>query len=422
MKVLLLSYYFPPLGLGGTQRMAKFAKYLPEFGWQPTVVTVKDIYYWARDESLLDDLHDIRIIRTESLDPQRLLFRLKKKTTTPSDKVDGSGGRPSALMQFINQKLLAFFCVPDSKVLWNPLAWREIKRLLGRESFDAVISSGPPFSTHLLAARVSKKYGLKWVADFRDDWAGGHVVHEPTSLHRWLNHTYQQRVVRQADAIIAVSPGIGDDLVRNTPDAGYHLITNGYDPDDYPVPSARDGYFYIVYCGVISKFSEPEVLFKALQMLQHQRPDIYARLRVTFVGQDVTGKLVEYADQYGVGECIALTGFMPHDRALQYVVDADALLLIATGTPKDTFIPGKTFEYLGARKPVLCISNVADTSAMLRQYSAARIVEPNDPKGVYRALTDMVQSPVGPNENDHDFIEQFNRKQQTRKLGKILNE
>ena len=124
-KLLILTYYFPPLGLGGTQRVAKFVKYLPQFGWRPTVVTVKPIAYWALDESLMQDVKEARIIRTESLDPQRLLARLGRTTIQAS-----AGEKRVGVGATINQKLLPFFLTPDSKILWRPFALRAVKKLL----------------------------------------------------------------------------------------------------------------------------------------------------------------------------------------------------------------------------------------------------------------------------------------------------
>ncbi len=419
-KVLVLSYYFPPLGLGGSQRMTKFVKYLPQYNWEPTVITVKDILYWAKDESLLDDVKDIRIIRTGSLDPQRLLYKLKPS----QNKSDiSSEVKQSSLMQFLNQKVFAFFCIPDTKILWNWLAFRTIRELFKIEYFDAVISTGPPHSTHLLAMKIKKKFNIPWIADFRDDWAGGHVVHEPTFMQRYLHQKYQRSVINSADSVISVSEGIQKVFADINSSQKHYLITNGYDPDDFKdnawKPSAK---YVITYSGVISKFSDPEPFFKALNLLKRETPNLYQQLLVRFVGQDVTGNLAALAKKYDVSDSLEIVGFQQHNRAMEYIAESNALLLIATGTPQDTFIPGKTFEYLGSLKPILCISNVTDTSVLLKDYSLALISTPDEIEYIKNNLVLLLTQNLELKTTDQMFVKQFDRKSQTRYLAQILDE
>ncbi len=419
-KVLVLSYYFPPLGLGGSQRMTKFVKYLPHNNWEPTVITVKDILYWAKDASLLDDLKNIRVIRTGSWDPQRLLYKMKPAQNTSTV---GAEMKPSSLMQFLNQKVFAFFCIPDTKILWNWLAFRKICKLFSDESFDAVISTGPPHSTHLLAMKIKKKFNISWIADFRDDWAGGHVVYEPTFIQRYLHQKYQRSVIHSADAVISVSEGIQKVFADINPNQKHYLITNGYDPDDFKGDDGNPAEKYIItYSGVISKFSDPEPFFKALDLLKRETPELYQRLLIRFVGKDVTGNLSNLANKYNIADCIEIVGFQQHNDAIAYVKASNALLLIATGTAQDTFIPGKTFEYLGSFKPIICISNVTDTFVLLKDYSLALLSNPNDITQIKNNLVLLLTQNLEMKTTDQMFVKQFDRKSQTRYLAQILDE
>ena len=130
-RVLVIAYYFPPMGMGGVQRTMKFVRYLPDFGWDPIILTVKDVLYHARDESLLHEIQERSIIRTESLDPQRILWKLmrseKKRTGTRSPQ------KPSILLERINRNLLTWFLIPDPKILWTPHAICRAKRLINLE-------------------------------------------------------------------------------------------------------------------------------------------------------------------------------------------------------------------------------------------------------------------------------------------------
>lgn len=403
--------------------MAKFARYLPEFGWQPTVVTVQPIVYLAQDESLSSDLARVRVIRTDSWDPQRLLMKFKRQNKPVAAQNTGSTN-PGKLLQFINQKLFSFFLIPDSKVLWNPLLYKSITRLLHGEKFDVVLTSSPPHSTHLVGKKLAAKYGLKWVADFRDDWAGGHVVFEPTRIHRWVNHRLQKAVLAGADAVICASPGIRSTFLDKTVTTDkFHIITNGYDIADYPPASkSTDKHcFTLCYCGVISRFSDPASLFKALLLFKIKYPVSWKQLRIQFVGHDASGKLADMVHKNSLDDLVEIIGFKPHNQALQYVVNADALLLLATGNDRDTFIPGKIFEYFGAQKPILGISNVKDTSELLQKYSMARFLSIDKPEEIADALHDLMSTNLQILPGDLAFIEQFNRKTQTEKLANIFN-
>ncbi len=421
-KLLILSYYFPPLGLGGTQRAAKFAKYLPEFGWSPTVLTVKPVAYWARDESLLNDLEGLHVIRTESSDPLRLLKKFKdtKKSQTGNFNLSPNSG----LLQKLNQNVFSFFLVPDSKLLWNGHVLKTVERLLKQEHYDALFTTSPPHSTHLAGKKIARSFGLKWVADFRDDWAAGHVVYEPTPVQKWLNRRMQKSVIETANAVICASNGIKSGFEKDTNSSEkFTVITNGFDAGDFTVPTAtgNTGNFVFCYCGVISKFSDPAALFQGLKIFREKNPATFGKVKFQFVGYDATGKLPEMVKSFGLENTIELTGFKPHEEAVQYLVNADFLLLLATGKKTDTFIPGKTFEYFAAQKPVFCLSNVPDTNEILAQYGLAKVMGPDNPEKIAANLDFFIGNKWSIQEKDKIFIQQFNRKNQTKHLAEILD-
>ncbi|NQT25200.1 glycosyltransferase, partial [candidate division KSB1 bacterium] len=227
-RVLIISYYFPPMGMGGVQRMTKFARYLSDFGWEPTVLTVKPVAYYAHDPSLLDEVKGVRIERTESLDPLRLLQLLHKKGDVKTSQTPKGGGWLSR----INNWFTRWFLIPDSKVLWRPFAKRAIQKLHKKTSFDLVMTSSPPHSAHALGAWMQSQYDIPWVADFRDDWMGEEYERGPTYLHNTINHSMARRIVRQTDAVISVSPPISQHLEFLR---GSDVLTlyNGFDANDF---------------------------------------------------------------------------------------------------------------------------------------------------------------------------------------------
>lgn len=416
-KVIILTYYFPPLGLGGTQRIAKFVKYLPQCGWEPTVVTVKPIAYWALDESLNADIKSARVFRTESFDPQRLLARLGKEKIE-ADAGENKGG----LLSTINHKVLPFFLVPDSKVLWHPFAFTSIKKLLGDESFDALLTTSPPHSVHLLGRKVARRFNLPWLADFRDGWAGSHIVHEPTRWQYRRNLKQQKDVVSAASCIVSASPGIDEALKLESDDPEkFHVITNGFDPDDFPTNIQKNNKFTLCYSGTINRFADPEPFLDALALLKEKNAELIENLSVEFVGMDTVGGFSEMVKNRNLTDLVNVLGQKDHTESVKHLKNADALLLIAKARENDTFIPGKTFEYIGAQKPIFAISNSRYTNEFLHDYQCAHTVENFNAAEISFALQEFLNTNWDLINSDLGFVAQFNRQDQTKKLADLLN-
>ena len=413
-KLLMLCYYFPPLGMGGVQRPAKFAKYLADFGWQPTIVTVKPIAYWAQDPSLLNELAGVRIERTGSLDPQRLLYKWRKHPTLSATSPQPSGGRA----RYLFEKVLPFFFIPDSKVLWRWHAGHRIRQLLRNETFDALYTTAPPHSVHLFGRRVAAKFHLPWVADFRDGWVDGVVVREPTRWHRHRHAALQSAVLRHADAVLAVSEGIAAALA--VPDKT-RVLANGFDPDDFPAVAKKEEGVHICHCGSITSFSNPALLFQALRLLARTDPELMKNLRIHYVGMDATNQFEADIVRHGMERVVTYHGYQPHRRALQWLMQADALLLIALGKAGAHFIPGKTFEYLGSGKPILAVSNVADTSELLRQTGAARLSAADDAADLAEGIRQIGRNQLSWFQPKQEMINRYNRRCQTGELAELLD-
>lgn len=415
----MLSYYFPPLGMGGTQRAMKMVRYLPAHGWEATVITVKPIAYWAQDPSLLDEIPSARIIRTGSLDPQRLL-----KLARPAENVitTAASGKKNSLFNWINRRVLPFFLLPDSKILWHGHACAAAARLLRHEEFAAVYSTSPPHSVHVTARRLARKFNLPWVADFRDAWAGSVVVHEPTRLHHALQQRWQKKIIQSADAVIAVTPGSLKTLQGNDPSNKYHFIPNGFDADDFPPPpAARKNGFQICHCGSITTFSNPRPVLEAFARLQKSDPAAAEGLTLRFVGYDTFSAFPEWVAALQLQTKVTCSGYVTHQQALAELQAADALLLIACHEQAADFIPGKTYEYLGSRKPILLVSNIPDTLALLKEMPGVLICHPHDPAGISAALLQLKTDARLRDAAKHRPLQPYERNYQAGQLAQILN-
>jgi hypothetical protein len=197
-RVLIVAYYFPPMGMSGVQRVAKFARYLPRSGWQPTVLTVEPAGYYAYDASLLDEIEQagISMIRTPSIDPTKLFGRHK----TVALPAEATRKRLAGLSQLL--------FVPDNKVGWYPYAVRAGLRELKARPYDAVFASAPPYTALLIAERLSTAGRLPLVVDFRDDWLENPRHSYPSVLHQALHRRMERRVIGRSKSVIAINKTI----------------------------------------------------------------------------------------------------------------------------------------------------------------------------------------------------------------------
>ena len=417
-KLLILSYYFPPMGMGGTQRVASFVKYLPSLGWQPTVITVKQVAYHASDQAILKHIGNARIVRTGSLDPLRLAAKWH------SQHAGYAGGSASSKQQ-LARKAINFMLLPDNKILWNPFLLHEARKLLAGEQFDAILSTGPPHSTHLAASKLAKRFRLPWIADFRDTWAGGDFQAKSTRAHTAIDGLLQKRVLHNADAVIAVSAGLADTLARSVPEAAdkISIITNGYEPDDFGEPASEpNDFFRIAHIGTTGNFVQPALAIRAFRIFVEDAGLSPTEARLSFVGADLDGKLQALIAESGISDSVEITGYVPHDQAVRYLQESDVLLFLASGHPSAGFIPGKTFEYLAARKPILALSEPIEGLHLLQKTGLVRHALPDDVPAavnVLKAFFSEKQKGNAISPNDFD-IQPYSRENLTRKLVAVL--
>jgi glycosyltransferase involved in cell wall biosynthesis len=402
-KILFIAYYFPPLGMGGTQRLAKWCKYLRRDGVQPKVVTVKPIAYYAYDESLLDDVANVEIIRTESLDPARLLFRL------------GRSLRAGAASYAAKRSWMSWFFVPDSRILWIPFALWQAMRLARREPLDAVVTSGPPHSSHFIGWFLKKAFGGKrsrkliWLADFRDSWAGGEVQPEPTPLHRWLNRAMQKFILRRADVVTTISLPLIDELraYANSSEVTPHLLSNGYDPEDFSLSppmirlrpaslsaignGARHAHqlsemFNVVFCGSATAIANPQTLLEGFRVFIDIAQLMPGMARLRFVGNDLLGTLIKQVEENRLEPFVEITGYVRHAEAVAAMQQASLLVYIAAPGTSAVTVGGKTYEYLASRRPVLCVGEPVAGLQLLRKHLPSRYCGYYEIDGIARAL------------------------------------
>jgi glycosyltransferase involved in cell wall biosynthesis len=422
-QVLILAYYFPPFGLSGVQRILKFVKYLPEYGWQPTVVTTEPHAYLAFDDSLTRELEacNIEVWRT----PTSGAFSTVKERRT----VQLNAERVRKALNRISQMVY----VPDNKAGWK----KKVMQLLAQRdlsSFGAVLSTAPPFSSHLVALDIKQRYGLPLAADFRDNWVGNPWHYYWTPFHRRLHERQERRVIEGADALIATNPVTRSVWEKRYPGPELHkrmfVIEQGYDSDDFTGGGKEgdsplgDEILHIVYTGIFYEERHPLPLYRVLHALKQRSPDVYASIRFSMVGY-VQEEYREEARRLGVDDRFLYHGYVEHEESVAWLQKADVLWLIMgeKGEQYATVSPGKTFEYLGSRKPIFAMTGECYTKTVLERFSHTFIAAPSDIEKSVEILTRLVelkrrnQLPEAPLEE----VEPYNRKLLTGELATILD-
>ncbi len=368
-RVLFVTYYFPPSGGPGVQRSLKFVKYLPEFGWQPTVLTVDPDYaaYPALDMELVNEIPaSLDVIRTKSRDPYSAYGRLfgKKK-----GEVVGVGflsqirpGTRERLARWVRANLF----IPDARKGWMSYADTAADKALASHSYDAVFSTGPPHSTHLIAQHVKRRTNIPWVMDLRDAWPPDSFAHLfPTSnWARSRDARIRRSSFADADVILTVSKSLGID-VGDLTETPVKIIPNGYDPDDFnTVEPLQQDSFTIVYAGNMSAEQDPIALWHAMKTYK-SRGD-WQNVRVCLVG-NTAGEVQAGIEQAGLRKHVDVILYVEHQKAVRYMCGADLLLLSINRVPNPGgIVTGKLYEYLASGRPILCLTpGAGDASAII---------------------------------------------------------
>lgn len=421
-KVLILAYYFPPLGLGGVQRITKFVKYLPLFGWRPYVLTVKGIEYLAQDFSLLRDLSPkTKIIRTGSFDPLRVWFVGKNILRTKRGK-----GKLSKIYSLRTSRFLSWLFFPDNKVGWIPFALKNGLSLCRRERFDLIFSTSPPPSLHLTGYLLKLLTKIPWIADFRDPWAGYKFGSFPTSIHLFLQKRLEKLIIEKASRVITANLAIKRELeFRNPPAKKIRLVSQGYDEDDFSTYQADlSDVFTAGYLGTLSPDCDPEPFFDALGELIKKGMIPKGRVKFVHVGRAVGIDLQQMIDQHGLGEVVERKGYLAHVESLREMERVTLLLLVTSNHP--SVFPAKVFEYLRLKKPILGIAPAdSEIARFLTGMKLGKVASPKDKRAIKEALLSFFsdfQKGKLTLEVKKEQMKRFERKALTRKLASLFDE
>ena len=371
-----MTMYFPPAGGGGVQRSLKLAQYLPGFGVETHVLAPDDPKWVHRDTEL-------RVPTQAWVHRARYLGPRARK---PSEELRAATGVERALVraQVTARRLL----LPDASVTWNATAIPTAIRIVRREGIDAVLTTSPPGSIHLVGAAVRKATGARWLADLRDPLVAHQHRRSDTTAARArqaTNERLARLVARHADAVSCVSEAIADEIRALGARGPVRTIGNGCDFDDVAgLEYERSPRFRITHAGSFFGRRDPRPFLEALA---GSDLDLVAR----FVG-DFRSSDREFAESLGLGNRLELVPYAPRSESLRLQRDSEALLLLvpdADGRGKGV-LSGKVFEYLAAGRPILAVVPPDGAAAeLVRSTHAGRVVAPDDVDGIRAALEDL---------------------------------
>jgi len=407
-QVLFVAYFFPPAGGAGVQRSLKFVKYLPQNGWQPTVLTVSPQHHRITDPTLAAEIPPgVTVHRTPAwLLPKRLPFRLRHALTR-------------------------WLLVVDEQIGWLPFAVRRARSLLQSQNFHAVYTTSAPYTDHLIGLRLKRATGLPWVADFRDPWVDNFSASFATPLHEMLARHLERQITTTADRVIVVSEPMRQALLQrySLPPEKVLVITNGFDPADFNgiQPAERPAQRWnIVYSGSFYGSKQtPRHFFEGIRAALDRKEIPDQSINIRLVGS-FSPQLQKMAKDTGVADLLEITGYLPHRQSLSAVLAADVLLLVVgAATGSEAVFTGKIFEYLAARRPILALAPAGAAADLVREARAGLVVPPEDVDAIREQIVALYQqwqrgqATFAP---DETVIARYDRRALTAQLAAVLDE
>jgi glycosyltransferase involved in cell wall biosynthesis len=417
-KILMIINFFPPAGGGGVYRPLSFVKYLPRLSWEVTVVTPRAGEFWISDPGLEREIPPgVRVVRTASLSGSRLLGSLRGGRGT------GAPRRSSGWFETL-RRAGELFLVPDTYVGWVPFARRAASRL-SRGGFDAVYSTSPPDSSHLVARDVSRRFRIPWVADFRDPWINLYLREPPTPLHRAL-HRRLERSVSRADLVLTTTAAHERMLRERYPWCRVERIPNGFDEEDFAGKSAPPppaGPFTITHCGMLTLGRSAKPFLDALAALSRRSPAAARDVRTVFIGARESAS-EEWTRRLGLEGSVVFEDNLPHRECIARERTSHALLLIKHDDERYRgLVPGKLFEYIGAKRPILAVGpegEAADLVRELRRGETPRIGEPDAIAAAIERMLTLRRERRLETAYDLGDVPRFSRRAEAERLSALL--
>ena len=408
-KVLFIAYHFPPIAGGGTFRSLKFVKYLPQFGWLPTVLTVDTKLSWAYDYDLLKEIpKDVKVLRVKQFEWFYFhIFFSKLK------------------MPWIYELIKDRFLIPDIKVGWVFPALRKARKELQTNHYDLIFSTSPTPCAHIIAMKLASKYKLPWICDFRDFW----TLHSDYKFHntkRFIKERSLEKIILfKSNKVITVSDGLKRKFIEAfpfLPSDKIQTITNGYDQEIFNFKMDNNK-FNITYTGSFYGPYNPIQFLKAVKNCINKNSEFKKNIQVNFIGNisdDVIKQINNFIPQHS-----EIVKFQNPVQLKKYIINSSVLLLILPADNHyNAYIPVKLFDYLSYSKPILSIIPAGDSLDILRKCGKVYHALPENIKNIETVILNLFSLWKTGHldiEYNTNFIQNFHRKKLTKQLAEVFD-
>ena len=421
-KVLIVTYYWPPAGGPGVQRWLKFATYLPEFGIHPIVYIPKNAHYPIRDESLLTEIpKNISLIAQPIREPYGPANRVfgKKASRLSSGIIPTKN--PSLAERFMLW-VRGNFYIPDGRKYWVKPSINYLKQIVRQEGIKTVITTGPPHSLHLIGMGLQDKVGVRWIADFRDPWTTiGY--HKELRLMPWAakkHERLEQKVLQQADLILTTSKHTRDEFAKKTYQP-IRVITNGHDLE-FLSETKLDQAFTLSHIGSLLSGRNPKILWDVLADCCREIPGFADDLEIHLVGV-VGEEIIASIKKAGLASQLRHLPYVSHPKAVALQRQSQLLLLSEIDSPETrAIIPGKFFEYMASRRPILALGpDNWEVAGMMREHKLGAVFGHSDRQGMRKVIQRWYeQYKAGTLEPTTADVAGFSRRSLTGDLAQLL--
>lgn len=420
MKVLIITYYWPPAGGSGVQRWLKFVKYLRNFDIEPVVYTVENPNYALTDFTLQEEIpKGITVLKQPIWEPNDLLSFFK------SNQKQTSAGFLNPNPSFLEKKLQyirANYFIPDSRKFWIKPSVNYLKNYLKKHKIDVVISTGPPHSMHLIGLQLKQSIGIKWIADFRDPWTDIDYFHQLplTEKARKKHFDLEKEVLESADAILVVGKTMKEKYAKFAKNIA--VIYNGFDGEINTSANELSKKFAITHVGLMNSDRNPEVFWEVLNELVLENSSFSNDLSVQLIGK-VANEVLKSVSKFGLNKFVHFIDYVPYHEVRKFQSAAQVLLLVVNNVPAAKgILTGKIFEYLQANRPVLAIGPTdGDLAEILHSTNSGSIIDYADKLNMKKTLLSLYEKyKVGNLKVEGKKIEQYHRKNLTEQLSVVI--
>lgn len=433
-RVLFIAYYFPPLGWSGVQRTIKFVKYLRAFNWEPIIVTVGNTKFSIKDMSLLNEIpNKTQIIRVDDIFFKDITDKMRDQLLTYVETsfalIEGEIKNECLIeIDHVLEKLRNLMLFPDGNAIWANEVIKKIEDEVNMNSIDVIYTTSTPYSSHIIGYHLKEKFQLPWVVDFRDEWTNNADIDYKDELRFSLERELEKKIVKFADNIITTTPLALQNYIDifQIDKCKVNTITNGYDECDFKgVKIENNNKFTIVHNGSLYLSRVPFTFINAVDNLIDRKLLDKKHIEIIFAGKNESVIEQEIMNISTNKDIVNFKGYLCHNESINLIMNASVLLLTLGSREKTKSVfPGKVFEYLRCKKPILALSpKDSVVENLLKETDCGVNVEYNDTEGIENTILKFYNNWLSNTIFivNEDEIKKYERKNLTKQLSEIFD-